>query len=182
MESITQSEKAALYFQILERCKDWKVIYKIAIGPDRFEKMNQSSQATNASKWKLSERIQKAHKEIERNLGAAKREIEQKAIEQTNAGNTETTGSDEFTNVGENINFLDPEEFLKHANIQANRIKDDKERRSWLEMIAKLMNYKEQTDGETTEIKRFYIMKTCENCEIYQLCRGCEFAKCPKTL
>ena len=182
MESITQSEKAALYFQILERCKDWKVIYKIAVGPDRFEKMNQSSQATNASKWKLSDRIQKAHKEIERNLEAAKREIEQKAIEQINAGNSEATAGNEFANVGEKINFLDPEEFLKHANEQANRIKDDKERRSWLEMIAKLMNYKEQSDAEATEIKRFYIMKTCENCEIYQHCKACEFSKCPKAL
>ena len=182
MQSLTPSEKAALYFQILERVKDWKVIYKIAVGPDRYEKMNTSSQNTCSSKWKLSDRIQKAHKDLTRNLEALQKEIEQNAVEKFKTGKKESETNESFTQLDENINFLDPEEFLKHANQQANRIKDDKERRSWLEMIAKLMNYKEQSDAESTETKRFYIMKTCENCEIYQHCKGCEFTKCPKVL
>lgn len=182
MQSLTPSEKAALYFQIIERVKDWKQVYKIAIGPDRYEKLTTTSQNASASKWKQSDKIQKAYRELTRYLEARQNEIKENAIKKFKAGNTETTTGEDFQPIAENINFLDPEEFLKHANQQANRIKDDKERRSWLEMIAKLMNYKEQGDGETTEIKRFYIMKTCENCEIYQHCRDCEFTKCPKAL
>ena len=182
MQSLTPSEKAALYFQILERVKDWKVIYKIAIGPDRYEKLSTASQNASSSKWKQSDKIQKAYKELTRYLEALQQEVEENAIKKFKAANIESGTGEDIQQFSENINFLDPEEFLKHANIQANRIKDDKERRSWLEMIAKLMNYKEQSDGETTEIKRFYIMKTCENCEIYQHCKDCTFAKCPKTL
>ena len=182
MEGLTPSERAALYYQVLEHCQDWKIIYQIAIGPDRFKKLSTTSQGAAASNWKCSEKIKKAYAEIQRNLGALKQEIEHKAVERYKSGEIESANESEKTTGAENINFLDPEEFLKHANQQANRIKDDKERRSWLEMIAKLMNYKEQSDGETTEIKRFYIMKTCENCEIYQHCKGCEFTKCPKVL
>ena len=182
MQSLTPSEKAALYFQIIERAKDWKQIYKIAIGPDRYEKLTTTSQNASASKWKQSDKIQKAYRELTRYLEALQQEIEEKAVNKFKAAKTESGTGEDIQQFSENINFLDPEEFLKHANQQANRIKDDKERRSWLEMIAKLMNYKEQSDGETTEIKRFYIMKTCEKCEIYQHCKGCEFSKCPTVL
>lgn len=181
MENLTQSEKAALYFQILERCQDWKVIYKIAIGPDRFEKLAEASQKASASKWKTSEKIQTAHQELKRNLQAAKDEIEKNAVLKYKGLGTEATEEDNYLKIKDEVNFLDPEEFLKHANEQANKIKDDKERRSWLEMIAKLMNYKEK-DEETAEIKRYYIMKTCENCEIYRTCKDCSVTGCTKLL
>ena len=178
MENLTQSEKAALYYQIIEHCRDWKAIYKIAVGPERYEKLNDSSKNASASKWKQSERIQRAHREIERNLHAAKKEIEDEAVNKYIAGSTEATPGEKTTPFNGEVNFLDPEEFLKHANEQANKIKDDKERRSWLEMIAKLMNYKDKEE-EATEIKRYYIMKTCENCEIYAKCKGCNLSTCP---
>lgn len=180
MENLTQSEKAALYFQVLERCNDWKDIYKIAIGPDRFEKLAEMSQRASASKWKTSERIQQAHQEIKRNLQAAKEEIERNAVKRSRGFETEATEGENYLKNTDEINFLDPDEFLKHANQVANSCKDEKERRNWLEMIAKLMNYKDQNEGENTEIKRYYIMKTCENCEIYNKCRACPVEFCPK--
>ena len=180
MENLTQPEKAALYFQILERCEDWKIIYRIAIGPDRFDKMQESSQRVNSSKWKTSERIQTAHQEIRRNLQAAKEEIEKNAVKRSRGFETEATEEDNYLKSSDEINFLDPEEFLKHANQVANSCKDEKERRNWLEMIAKLMNYKDQNEGENTEIKRYYIMKTCETCEIYTKCRACPVDVCTK--
>jgi hypothetical protein len=180
MENLTQSEKAALYFQILERCDDWKIIYRIAIGPDRFDKMQESSQRVNASKWKTSERIQTAHQEIKRNFQAAKEDIEKKAVKRYRGQETETTEADNYLKNSDEINFLDSDEFLKHANQVANSCKDEKERRAWLEMIAKYMGYKDQNDSENTEIKRYYIMKTCETCEIYNKCRSCPVDVCPK--
>ncbi len=180
MENLTQSEKAALYFQILERCNDWKDIYKIAIGPDRFEKLAEMSQRASASKWKTSERIQTAHQEIKRNLQAAREEIEKNAVKRSRGLESETTDETDILKIKNEINFLDPDEFLKHANQVANSCKDEKERRNWLEMIAKLMNYKDQNEGENTEIKRYYIMKTCENCEIYNKCRSCPADVCAK--
>lgn len=180
MENLTQSEKAALYFQVLERCNDWKIIYRIAIGPDRFDKMQETSQRVNSSKWKTSERIQQAHQEIRRNLQAAKEEIERNAVKRSRGFETEATEAENYLKRSDEINFLDPEEFLKHANQVANSCKDEKERRNWLGMIAKLMNYKDQNEGENTEIKRYYIMKTCETCEIYAKCRACPVEVCPK--
>ena len=182
MENLTQSEKAALYFQVLERCEDWRKIYSIAIGPDRFEKLAEASKQVNTSKWKTSERIKTAHQEIKRNLLAAKEEIEKQAVLKYKGVETEPTEADNYFKNRGDINFLDSEEFLRFANEQANRIKDDKERRSWLEMIAKYMNYKEQNDSEATEIKRYYIMKTCENCEIYRTCKDCTVTDCKKLL
>ena len=180
MENLTQSEKAALYFQILERCNDWKDIYRIAIGPDRFDKLQENSQKVNASKWKTSERIQQAHQEIKRNLQAAKEDIEKKAIKRSRGQEIEATEAENYLKNSDEINFLDPDEFLKHANQVANSCKDEKERRNWLEMIAKLMNYKDQNEGENTEIKRYYIMKTCETCEIYAKCAACPVDVCAK--
>lgn len=180
MENLTQSEKAALYFQILERCNDWKVIYRIAIGPDRFDKLAEASQKATASKWKTSERIQQAHQEIRRNLQAAKEDAERKAVLKFKGVETEATDAESYFKNKDEINFLDPEEFLKHANQVANSCKDEKERRNWLEMIAKYMGYKDQSEGENTEIKRYYIMKTCETCDIYAKCRACPVEVCPR--
>lgn len=181
MEDITRAEKAALYFQILERCEDWKIIYQIAIGEERFNNLGDKSKVTSASRWKSSHRIQKAREEIERNFKAIENEIREKAIK--NFPVLEGEPRQPETKKAENgdINFLDPDEFMKFASQKANELQDEKDRRAYLEMIAKLMNYKDKDQEEQEQI-RAYLPETCENCELYKRCSVCSFSSCPVSL
>lgn len=182
MEDITKAEKAALYFYIFERCTDWKEIYRIAIGEDRYKALSDGSKKTNTTRWKTSHRIQKALEELERNLKARDEEIRNKAREEDkNSEETAPSKPETKTTQAEAVNFLDPDEFLKFANLKANEIQDEKERRSYLEMIAKLMNYKDKDEEQQEQIKA-YLPMICEKCELYKRCSSCSLSSCPVSL
>lgn len=174
---LNERQKAAVLYHVVGGCNDWAELFIIAEGETRYNSLTDKSKRQTVSNFKRSDKITQAVADLKYRIDRQKEEERKKIIQEWESESQNMQG---LSGLNEDINFLDPEQFLQHANEQANRIKDDKERRSWLEMIAKLMNYKEQNDSETTEIKRFYIMKTCENCEIYQRCKGCEFSKCPK--
>lgn len=174
---LNERQKAAVLYHVVGGCNDWAELFIIAEGETRYNSLTDKSKRQTVSNFKRSDKITQAVADLKYRIERQKEEERKKIIQEWE---TESQNKQGLSGLNEDINFLDPEQFLQHANEQANRIKDDKERRSWLEMIAKLMNYKEANDSETTEIKRFYIMKTCENCEIYQNCKGCEFSKCPK--
>ena len=178
MEDLTRAEKAALYFQIIERCDDWKQVYSIAIGEDRFNKLTDKTKNTNTSRWKVSHRIQKAREEIERNFNARDEDLKRKAVEAAANGETEGPAKKAVSMSSEDINFLDPDQFLQFANQQANTITDEKERRAYLEMIAKLMNYKDKDSEEQEQIKA-YLPVNCESCELYRRCKSCNLDRCP---
>lgn len=180
MKGVTEQEKASLYYQVIERCNDWRKIYAIAIGKDKFNALSENAKQSNTSRWKLSERIQATRAEIERNLKALIDEERQKAIEEYKAsGETATTEKKKEKAKTQSVDFLNPDEFLKFANQQANEIQDEKERREYLKMIANLMNYKD-TDAEQVDIQRFYTPVVCESCEIYNKCKGCKVSECSK--
>lgn len=174
---LTPRQQAAVLYHVVGGCDDWTELFLIAEGEKRYNSLTDKSKRQTVSNFKRSDKIMQGVADLKYRIERQKEEERKKIIQDWR---TEEENKENGHTLKEGINFLDPEQFLQHANEQANRIKDDKERRSWLEMIAKLMNYKEANDNETTEIKRFYIMKTCENCEIYQRCKGCEFSKCPK--
>ena len=174
---LNERQKAAVLYHVVGGCNDWAELFIIAEGETRYNSLTDKSKRQTVSNFKRSDKITQAVADLKYRIERQKEEERKKIIQDWES---ESLNKQSCSGLNEDINFLDPEQFLQHANEQANRIKDDKERRSWLEMIAKLMNYKEANDQETTEIKRFYIMKTCENCEIYQRCKGCEFSKCPK--
>lgn len=177
MEDITKSEKAALYFQILERCNDWKEVYKIAIGEDRYNALTDKTKITNTSRWKASHKIQKAKEEIEMIFKAQRQEIEERTKESKPDGETEPTNRTTKNEIIEKTNFLNLDEFLKYANQQANKITDEKEKRAWVEMIGKYMNFKESEEGETEQI-RAYLPLQCYSCELRKRCEACKFDVC----
>lgn len=177
MEDITKAEKAALYFHILERCEDWKELYKIAIGEDRYNNLSDKSRITSASRWKSSHRIQKAKEELQRNLKAWEDQIKENATANSLNQETEPTKKSRIISTDEDINFLDPDEFMKFASRQANDLTDEKDRRAYLEMIAKLMNYKDKDQEEQEQI-RAYLPVLCENCELYARCSRCSLSSC----
>lgn len=180
MEDITKSEKAALYFQILERCADWKEVYKIAIGEDRYNALTDKTKITNTSRWKASHKIQKAKEEIEMIFKAKRQEIEERTKESNLDGETEPTNRTTKNEIAEKTNFLDRDEFLKFLNDRANKITDDKLRNDILKMLSDNLRYKDSDNNETQEIQRFYTPITCESCEIYKKCKACNLPECAK--
>lgn len=181
MEDITKSEKAALYFQILERCTDWKEVYKIAIGEDRYNALTDKTKITNTSRWKASHKIQKAKEEIEMIFKAKQKEIEERAKEGNSSGETEPTNRTTRNEVVEKTtNFLDRDEFLQFLNDRANEIQDDKLRNDILKMLSDNLRYKDSERDENNEIQRFYTPVNCENCEIYNKCKSCKVTECTK--
>lgn len=182
MEDITKSEKAALYFQILERCNDWKEVYKIAIGEDRYNALTDKTKKTNTSRWKSSHKIQKAREEIEMIFKAKQQEIEERTKESNPSGETETTNRTTKNEVSEKTNFLDRDEFLQFLNSRANEIKDDKLRNEILKMLSDNLRYKDTERDENNEIQRFYTPVNCQECAIYQKCKDCKLSNCPEML
>lgn len=180
MEDLTRAEKASLYYQILERCNDWQEIYKIAIGPERFNNLTDKAKQSASSRWKTSHRIQKAKEEIERNLKAWIDEERAKAVEEAmNGGETESPKkAKRRTNNG--TDFLNRDEFLQFLNDRANEVEDDKLRNDILKMLSDNLRYKEADKENTTEIQRFYTPMLCESCEIYNKCKDCKMSECPK--
>ena len=173
IENLDKKTVAALYLYVFGGCDNWTDLYKITQNPERLNKLTDGTLINYVSKWKNSYEIKQAIKELEQIKKA--RDIE--TIKQYQNEQKKDIKPVE-TETGENTNFLNLDEFLKYANIQANSITDEKERRAWVEMIGKYMNFKGSEEGETEQIKA-YIPVQCYNCEIYRRCKGCNLNVCP---
>lgn len=182
MEYITKGEKAALYFQILEGCNDWRLVYSIAIGQEKFNSLSDKAKQSNSSRWKTSHKIQKALEEITAVLETKKNAIEKNAVNEFKGDETEPTNEVAKKRNTQQTDFLNRDEFLKFLNNRANEITDDKLRNDILKMLSDNMRYKESESEEIAEIQRFYTPITCESCPIYQKCKGCKVESCPKAL
>ena len=178
MDILNDKEKAAILYHVFTGCKDRAILFEIAEGENRLNKLKDSSKTQTFYNWYNSQKIQDGIKEITYQVEKIKKEYADKVIQDRE---TETREGQQKRLNKENVNFLNPEEFLKFANDQANEIQDEKERREYLKMIANLMNYKE-SDQEQTDIQRFYTPVLCESCEIYNRCKNCKMPECPKML
>ncbi len=173
MENLTDTEKAAIYYYVATNCDDRSLIYKLAKGADKFNKLKDSSKRQSISKWfNLPEVVERIKFETY-SQEKTKREEAEKYIK---VGETETTQAQSL----EAVNFLNRDEFLKFLNERANQITDDKQRNDILKMLSDNMRYKEAENQEQTEIQRFYTPIDCTKCEIYNRCKGCNLDKCEK--
>lgn len=179
MEKLTESEKAAIYYHIFGGCKDRVILYTIAKGENAINRLKENSRKNTASLWFRSHNVQKFVEYVR----ITKDQEEQKKADllRSEFENTNSTTAPQPAPV-DGVNFLNLDEFLREANRQANETKDEKERRSWIEMIGKYMSFKDRSEGENTEIKRFYTPVECEKCIIYNKCRDCKCADCPEML
>lgn len=183
MRGLTDQEKAALYYQILERCEDWYRVYAIAVGADKYKALKETSLQPVVSRWKTSQRIKDAREEIERNINARIEEERGKAIEEHIAmGESERPQKAKRKADSKQRDFLNRDEFLQFLNERANEIdaSDDKTRNDILKMLSDNLRYKDADKEEQTEIQRFYTPITCQECEIYKRCKGCTLGECPK--
>ena len=179
MLELTHKEQAAILLHLIEGVNDRGKLFEIANEEKRVNKLktNEKSFNSSVSYWFRSHKIQEGIKYYQNLL----EQIKNKAVQDyLNSSDCTVAREPEPKKQSRNdINFLNPEEFLQFANSQANEIQDEKERREYLKMIANLMNYKD-TDAETIDIQRFYTPVICESCEIYNKCKGCKVAECPK--
>ena len=173
IENLDKKTLAALYLYTFGGCDDWHELFKITINPEKLKTLTPGTLQTYTSKWKKSHEVQTALKELQQIKKAQELEI----IDKYQNQEKETTKTVETKN-RDITNFLSLDEFLKYANEQANTITDEKERRAWVEMIGKYMNFKGSDEGETEQIKA-YLPIQCYNCEIYNRCKSCNLSICP---
>lgn len=172
-KEITQAERAAIYYHLAGHCNDWQQLYKIAKGEEALSKLRSDDvRNVTVSRWKKSPTIQNAIKEIKCLLDMERKEIEEDAVKAYKE-------SPEETEISEDVNFLDRDEFLKYLNRQANRIKDEKLRGDYLKMISDNLRFKEAEKVSEDEKVRAYLPIQCENCECYKRCAACTFTACP---
>lgn len=178
IEKLTDLERAAIALHLIAGENNRLILYTIAVGAEHVKKLKESSLKVMYNNWFNSHKIQNGI----RYYSGLLNDREARAVEKFKRElETETTKGNGSSFKSTDVNFLNPDEFLKFANQQANEIKDEKERREYLKMIANLMNYKE-SDQEQTDIQRFYTPVLCENCEIYNKCKSCKLSECPKVL
>lgn len=177
LRKLSDSEKAALYFYLIEKEKDWEKIYSIAIGEERFNNLTTNSKQANSSRWKRSARVQFGLGEIKKQLEERERKVKETAVNEL--GETETT---KIREKDIKTDFLNRDEFLQFLNLRANQITDDKLRNDILKMLSDNLRYKESDKEQENDIQRFYTPITCQECDIYQRCANCSIEECPKGL
>ena len=173
MLDISYKEQAAILLHLIEGINDRRTLFEIANDETRVNKLrtNEKSFKTTSSNWFKSHKIQEGIKYFKNLLEEKKNKVVQEVL--NSSDDTAHREPAKAKPEPEKVNFLNPDEFLKFANSQANEITDEKERREYLKMIANLMNYKEG-DQEQTDIQRFYTPVTCLDCAIYNKCKGCK--------
>lgn len=177
MENLTDREKAAVIMHVFTGESNRQILFAVADEKNRITKITSSSYKTIASNWFKSHKIQTAIKYYQDQKQQYDSEIIKKYLLENQTEETEPTKIEPSLLSSEAVNFLDPESFLAFANQKANEITDEKERRAYLEMIAKLMNYKDKEEGET-EVLRAYLPLQCYSCELKKRCESCKFANC----
>ncbi|MBQ3023366.1 MAG: hypothetical protein IJD91_08610 [Clostridia bacterium] len=176
MDQLNELEQAAICFHVLGGCNDKSMLFRIACGAERYNKLSDKSKGVTVSKWYNLPRIQEGIKIYKSIQERKKIELENEII----AGlETETANQATKNEEVEKTNFLDRDEFLQFLNSRANAITDDKLRNDILKMLSDNLRYKDTERDENNEIQRFYIPVTCENCGIYQRCKGCNLPSCP---
>ena len=179
MFNINVNDYAAIVFHVVENCSDWEQIYLIAKGPKSLNKVTEDSKSTLIYRWKNKPEIKKAIQEIKRQYETKIENFKMSVLSGVeNEPKNRATKNESI----EKTNFLDRDEFLQFLNDRANQITDDKLRNDILKMLSDNLRYKDTERDENNEIQRFYTPITCENCAIYQKCKGCKLSGCPAML
>ena len=170
-KELTPQQQAAIYLHVFGGVKDRKILYAIAEGPEKLSKWKDTSVNMSLSKWFNSKHIQDG-------ITAAKFWIHQHD-EQVKEIEAERAKREGEKTPKEAVNFLDLDEFLNYACEQANAIKDEKERRAWVELIGKYKNFREGENTEEDTQIRAYLPVSCEDCELKKRCKACIYDVCP---
>lgn len=177
MEILTEHEQAAIVYHVFNGCNDRAILFQIAEGPERYNKLSDKSKGVTVSRWFNTVKIQDGIRNFKAVQEQQKKQIIQEYL---NSLETEAREPAPKEPEDEKTNFLDRDEFLSFLNDRANEIKDDKLRNDILKMLSDNLRYKDTERDENNEIQRFYTPVNCQDCVIYQKCRDCNLPSCPK--
>ena len=122
MENLTELERAAIIFHVFGGCKDRKILFQIAEGENRVNRLNENSLKTIYNTWFNSHKIQSGIKYF----STLKQDQENEIINKYITGlETETTKPNEQRKNSEFVNLLDRDLFLEEINKGANQAKDE---------------------------------------------------------
>jgi hypothetical protein len=166
MENLNDRTKAAIYYHVFAGITDRKVLFRIAEGDERANKLTEGSLKTSSTNWFKSHVIQTAISKLRKLKEHEENEIREKCIADLDYQAIQTEAK--IQDPENAVNFLDRDEFLKFLNDRANEIKDDKLRNDILKMLSDNLRYKDSENGENTDIQRFYTPILCQDCPLYQ--------------
>lgn len=175
-KELTPQQQAAIYLHVFGGVTDRKTLFEIAEGPERLKRIKIASYPATFSVWYNSKLIQDGITAAKFWIHQQEERIREKVIKELQE--TENGKIDGRKNLKEPVNFLNLDEFLAFANEQANKITDEKERRSWVELIGKYKNFREGETDEQQQI-RAYLPISCEDCELKKRCKACIYDVCP---
>jgi len=161
---LTDLEKAALLwgFYTVTKGSPWQRIFDLC-HPDSTAKAGVSKRNT-VSGW----RNRPAVVSFWEGLQAA----EDNRVESRVRSELAKLGKDEERTTAEALldkmrDFTDVNQFIAYLNEQANTIRDEKDKREYLKMLADLMRFKEGSQSEQ-DIMRFYVPLKCSECVLYK--------------
>lgn len=166
MENLNDRTKAAIYYHVYAGITDRKVLFRIAEGDERANKLTEGSLKTSSTNWYKSHVIQTAISKLKKLKEHEENEIREKC--KADLDYQATQKETDLQDPDNLVNFLDRDEFLKFLNDRANEIKDDKLRNDILKMLSDNLRYKDSENGENTDIQRFYTPILCQDCPLYQ--------------
>ena len=164
--TLTEREKAALYYHIFTGCKDWKTLYLIAIDAAQSDAQKDNKYLSAfASRWKNTQKVQNFITEtrdrlaIEENKKRERWENERRESErkETERGTGHTSA----------VDYTNPENQRKKLNELVNNASDPGEALDALKVIISGQRDDKQAAREQKQV-RAYLPLSCQDCPLYK--------------
>lgn len=168
---LTDPEKAAICFAVLEGVDDWKQLYYIAARITEKEAANVRYIDTYVSKWKTSEKVKIYLDEVKARLAVRDEDNKRQGAQEERtkqAAESERAPSEGGTKFSGPVDYSDPANRKRLYNSVIARSKDDP--RTQLD-AAKLFEQIQKDDREaarTQKVVRSYLPIRCNSCPLYQ--------------
>lgn len=171
-KTITEREKAALYYHVFGGLDDWKQLYKIA-DADTDGKKEIKYLEIYISKWKNSDKVKACLEELKKAKAGqlAEERIKGREEERNKAGENEPTETKPQKEVARIIDYSDPKNRQHLYNEVIARSKDDP--KTQLD-AAKMFEQIQKDDREAAKAQKqtaVYLPLRCESCPLYNKAR-----------
>jgi len=163
--TITDREKAAIFFHLYGGVDDWKLLFRIA-RPGELDKGEKESPYLKdvASKWKNSPKIQDYLKEVREKKMRADIEREDKIREEERRrGESESTKSEPRRGL---VDYSDPANRKRLYNEVIRDAGDDPKTRLDAAKVFEQIQRDDKQAAKDQQIQRFYTPVTCRDCII----------------
>lgn len=167
--TLTEREKAALYYHFFAGCNDWPLLFRIADNTPFDDKLKDSKNLSDyASKWKRSEKVITFLRNLQTETTIKeyqkRQEIEKDFGESVRTEDEQKRGKAAF------VDYSNPENQRKKLNELVNSANDPGEALDALKVIISGQKDDRQAAREQKQV-RAYLPLTCQDCPLYQKLR-----------